>query len=294
MIWVDDVIYWDLDEKTDLFNTLELILERLKDVGLYAAAYRCTFFETNITWCGKVYSQGQVKHDPQRLTGLATMRRPETAVELMQFLQAVHWLRTSLPHMAEVVYPLRVFLKEHLAGAKRRTKRVASNRVVSAGDWTSGLIGAWEAAQDFVAHAVALSHPKPGWAVFMFPDASDEHWGSFRTQVPQEELDRGVSVEDMTHEPLGFLSGTFKGSQQRWAPVDKEGSAVVSTFKRLEYLLWNGVHIYTHHRNLAYIFDPEACLSSVAKTTAQRLDQWKAVLGQYDYTIVHIAGDRNC
>ena len=35
-------------------------------------------------------------------------------------------------------------------------------------------------------------------------------------------------------------------------------------------------------------------MSSVAKTTAQCLDQWKAVLGQYDYTIVHIAGDRNC
>ena len=47
----------------------------------------------------------------------------------------------------------------------------------------------------------------------MFPDASDAHWASFLTQVPQEELDRGVSVEDMTHEPLGFLSETFKGSQ---------------------------------------------------------------------------------
>ena len=293
MIWVDDVIYWGLDE-TDLFNTLELILERLEEVGLYAAAHKCTFFETSITWCGKMYSQWQVKHDPERLTGLATMRRPETAAELMQFLQAVNWLRTSLPRMAEVVYPLRVFLEKHLAGAKHRTKRVASNRVISAGDWTSGLIGAWEAAQYLVAHAVALSHPKPGWAVVMFPDASDEHWGSFLTQVPQEELDRGVSVEDITHEPLGFLSGTFKGSQQRWATVDKEGFAVVSTFKRLEYLLWNGVHIYTDHRNLAYIFYPEACVWSVAKTTAQRLDQWKAVLGQYDYTIVHIAGDRNC
>lgn len=58
--------------------------------------------------------------------------------------------------------------------------------------------------------------------------------------------------------------------------------------------MWNSVHIYTDHRNLAYIFDPEACVSSVAKTTAQRLNQWKAVLGQYEYTIVHIAGDRNC
>ena len=55
--WVDDVIYWGLDE-TDLLNTLGLILERFDDVGLYPAAHKCTFFETNITRCGKVYSQG--------------------------------------------------------------------------------------------------------------------------------------------------------------------------------------------------------------------------------------------
>ena len=42
------------------------------------------------------------------------------------------------------------------------------------------------------------------------------------------------------------------------------------------------MHIYADHLNLAYIFDPEACVPSIEKTTAQRLDQWKAVLGQYD------------
>ena len=77
----------------------------------------------------------------------------------------------------------------------------------------------------------------------------------------------------MTHEPLGFLSVTFKGSQQRCTTVDKEGFTMVSTFERLEQLLWNGVHIYTDHRNLAYIFDPKAFVSSVAKTMVQRLDQ---------------------
>ena len=90
-----------------------------------------------------------------------------------------------------------------MAGAKRRTHRVASNLAISAGEWTSELIGATDAAQDLVAHTAALSHPKPRWAMLMFPDASDEHWGSFLTQVPQGELDRGVPVEAMTHEPLG-------------------------------------------------------------------------------------------
>ena len=154
IILVDGEIYYGLDE-TDLLNTLELILERLKEIGVYAATHKCTFFETSITWCGKVHSQGQVKHDPERLTGLATMRRPETAVDLMQF--AVNGLRTSLPRMAEVVRPLRVFLEEHLAGAKRRTKRVASNRTISAGEWTLGLIRTWEAAQDLAAYVFAAN-----------------------------------------------------------------------------------------------------------------------------------------
>ena len=100
-------------------------------------------------------------------------------------------------------------------------------------------------------NAVALSHPKDGYEVLMFPDASDNHWGSFSTQVSTAELEGGVEVEKMSHEPLGFLSGTFLGSQQRWATVDKKGFAIVSTFGRLEYLLWGGVHIYTDHRNLA-------------------------------------------
>ena len=69
---------------------------------------------------------------------------------------------------------------------------------------------------------------------------------------------------------------------------------MMSTLKRLGCLLRNGVQIYTDHRNLAYIFDLDACVSSVAKTTAQRLDQWKAVLRQYDFTIAHIAGARSC
>ena len=59
-------------------------------------------------------------------------------------------------------------------------------------------------------------------------------------------------------------------------------------------LLWGGVHIFTDHRNLAYIFNPEACVTSVTKAMAQRLENWKAVLGQYRYAIEHIPGERNC
>ena len=67
---------------------------------------------------------------------------------------------------------------------------------------------------------------------------------------------QGMPVEEMSHEPPGFVSGAFKGSQLRWSTVDKEGFAIFSTFKRLDYLFWNGVNIYCDHRNVAYIFHP--------------------------------------
>ena len=64
----------------------------------------------------------------------------------------------------------------------------------------------------------------------MFPDASECHWGSFVTQVPDAETDQNLPVEDLTHEPLAFLSGTFKGSHMRWATIDKEGFAIQARF----------------------------------------------------------------
>ena len=122
-----------------------------------------------------------------------------------------------------------------MTGAARWTKRVAKNRAIPPAAWTEGRLKAWADAQDRLAHAVTLYHPRPGCQVLMFPDASECHWGSFVTQVPDAEMDQNLPVKDMTHEPLAFLSGTFKGSQMRWATIDKEGFAIVSTFRRLEH-----------------------------------------------------------
>ena len=88
---------------------------------------------------------------------------------------------------------------------------------------------AWDAVRLRVSEAVPLNHVKPGFSVMMFPDASDKFWGSCITQVPTVELTGSVATAVMCHGPLGFLSGPFRGSQERWATVDKEGFATGST-----------------------------------------------------------------
>ena len=73
--------------------------------------------------------------------------------------------------MAEVVAPLHLFLEELMAGAERRTNRVAKSRSIPAAAWTEGRLKAWADAQDLVAHEVTLYHPRPGCQVLMFPGA---------------------------------------------------------------------------------------------------------------------------
>ena len=71
------------------------------------------------------------------------MRRPQRAGELMQFLQAVNWLRTSIPRLGVVVKPLRVLLEEHIGGIQHRTKRIASNRAIAGEAWKRDQVAAW-------------------------------------------------------------------------------------------------------------------------------------------------------
>ena len=76
-----------------------------------------------------------MSHDQERLSGLVSMRRPQTAGELMQFFQAVHCLRMSPSRLAEVVESLRVLPEEHMGGVKCRTKRFSSNRAIAEEAW---------------------------------------------------------------------------------------------------------------------------------------------------------------
>lgn len=85
MMWVDDIVTWIMDID-DMLRTLDAVLRRLEHVGLQVAANKCTRCDTNIEWCGHVYFGGVVKHDPERLGALASMHRPGTAGELIQFL----------------------------------------------------------------------------------------------------------------------------------------------------------------------------------------------------------------
>ena len=115
-VWVNDVFYF-VEDEISLLCLLDEILGRLESVGFFLAAHKCTFFARELVWCGSLFSDGVVSNHLARIQGFNDMRRPQTASELVPFLQGSYWRRTSLPPMAEVVETLRMFVEQLMAGA---------------------------------------------------------------------------------------------------------------------------------------------------------------------------------
>ena len=105
-----------------------------------------------------------------------------------------------------------------------------------------------------------------------------------------------LPLSQQEHQPLVFLSGSFKGSSLRWPIIDKEAFAIITTLTRCEYLCKRerGVHIYTDHRNLIYLFDPVGTVGAVARPQADRLDRWRCILASFHYFIHHVPGELIC
>jgi Chromo (CHRromatin Organisation MOdifier) domain/RNase H-like domain found in reverse transcriptase len=54
-----------------------------------------------------------------------------------------------------------------------------------------------------------------------------------------------------------------------------------------------GFSLYTDHRNLKYIFNPQSVVAAVPKYTADKLQRWALLLMSYEYTIQDIPGEDN-
>lgn len=119
----------------------------------------------------------------------------------------------------------------------------------------------------------------------MVPDTSHGHWRSLLRQVLRLDHKNRIPAADMSNQPVASSSGIFMESPLLGATVDKEGFVIFPTFRLVGHSLWNGFHIHTYRRNLTYIFNPLACVSSAAKELAQRLLNWEALWGWGSYSI---------
>lgn len=209
LTWVDNTIIWPRDDAESV-RGVDRVLGWLMNRGMFAAGHEAVLYMKKVECCGRTYPGMQTRHDPERVEALLRVRRSTTAVELWHFLQAINGMPTALPGLARLERPLRDVLQDMIKGRKRH-KRSVDRRVIVEEEWTTERFGAWESVRRRIAEEVPLCYPGDDWQVMLVTDASDPVGRGAVTQVVKEEVAREIPIEDMFHEPLGFVSRSCRG-----------------------------------------------------------------------------------
>ncbi len=178
------------------------------------------------------------------------MQAPENGSELQQFVCAANWMRTAIPEFTKVIMPFYETLEKVHSIAANRTKSVVSEIRLDEEQWGSTQISDFNTLKTALHSSAELTHTDPKKSLYVFTDASDTHWSGVLTQVPASYID--LPFPEQRHEPIVFLSESFKGSSGRVSTAEQEAFAIVG----LDYLLLRpeGFHIFTDNRNLVYIY----------------------------------------
>eukprot|EP00918_Siedleckia_nematoides_P090338 GHVU01198592.1.p1 GENE.GHVU01198592.1~~GHVU01198592.1.p1 ORF type:complete len:894 (+),score=71.71 GHVU01198592.1:1173-3854(+) len=165
--------------------------------------------------------------------------------------------------------------------------------------------------------SVRLAFPDKDKDILVFTDASELHWGAVITQVDSSTWQQCIAkaaddnapclrrrrivpspplgvIAALDHQPLAFVSGTFKEAQTRWSVVEKEAFPVKQVLERYEYLLLRGkgFYILTDHKNLLFILgkDPGEFLKTYVR---DKLHRWYLRIASMPYFICYLPGVEN-
>lgn len=292
LAWLDDFALHGRTE-TDVMNTIARFLAICRQHNLVISLPKSTFFATSIRWCGRILDAKGVRMNPENYEGVRDAQEPQTASELCQYLHCMAWMASSIPLFAERAAVLHALLEKAYRLAKRRTKKaIAKYTVISLG-WCEEHSEAFSGLQEQLQHAVKTAHRDPTTRLCVHTDASDSFWAAAVTQCQPGELEK--PIHDQIHEPLAFLSGAFNTTQEHWSTYEREAYAVVSTFKRLDYMLAceTSVSIFTDHRNLLFAFHPSALEPSLGRHKVLKVIRWALFLSTFTYSIEHVPGELN-
>ncbi|MFI5421215.1 MAG: RNase H-like domain-containing protein, partial [Nitrososphaerales archaeon] len=293
LIWLDDVLGFSPDCRS-LLLLLRSVFKLCRKFCLKLSVSKCRFFLREALWCGNVYSEKGVSPDPGRIQALSDFGVPQTAGDLMQFVCAATWLSSSIPDFSRKVGPLRQLLEDALCNAPVRTKKFASRILLSDLAWNETHTNSFNSVIDSIKNSVTLSYPSSDLVPCLFTDASKDFWMVVVTQVP--ECDLHLPFKEQSHQPLAFCSGAFKKSSANWSVPEKEAFPIQYAVRRFDYLLCTGIHpfrIFTDHRNLVFLYNPESVKVFLNRHSLDKVHRWRLNLDGKSYIIESISGDDN-
>lgn len=254
LVYLDDVLVFGSTFEEEL-DRLKEVLHRLRAANLKLSPKKCTFFQHEVPFLGHVVGRDGVRTDPQKVTAVADWPVPNDLAGLRSFLGLCSYYRRFVPGFATVAAPLHQLTRK---GARFQ--------------WGEACQRAFETLKQALVEAPVLPYPDPSLPYLLDTDASAEGVGAVLSQVKEGK-----------EWVVAYFSTKFSKPEKNYCVTRKELAAVVKSLSHFHHYLYGArFTVRTDHAALRWL--------KTLKEPEGQLARWLGKLEQYNYQIVHRAG----
>lgn len=292
LIYLDDILGY-ASTVAELISKLRSVFCICRKRGLKLSPDKCNLVTEEVPFCGRIINKDGVRFCPRQYEALTSMQAPTTVGALMELVHGANWMRTAIPEFSRLIAPLHDLLESNYSLNKTRKKTRLANRPISA--WADEHADAFQCLIMAIKEQATLATVDPLKRLCLFTDASEPNWSGVLTQVGYTEFLMGSPPQEWNHQPIAFVSGSFRGSSARWTMPEKESYAIIQSVIRLAHILVaaNEFSVFTDHKNILFMFAPHKFNTNVARHVVHKVQRWAIRLSEFNFTVEHIPGVDN-
>ena len=260
-VYIDDVLVFS-PTLSDHLQHLQLVIERLHEVGLKLQPVKCHFIRKEVEYLGHLVTPTGLKTNPRLVEAVNGFPTPDGIKGVRQFLGLASYYRKFIPQFAKVAQPL-----HHLT----------RNQVIFS--WDESCENAFKTLKQKLINSPVLAYPSFTRPFVLETDACLEGLGAVLSQ-PQD---------DGHLHPIAYASRALAPSEKNYGITELETLAVVWALSHFHFYLYNQtVTLYTDHSAVKDILGS-------SQLSGKHARWWMKVYNQgiKELKIIHRAGKLN-
>ena len=265
VVYLDDILIYSQDEKGHMEH-LKIVLQILLENNLFARPDKCSFFQTEVDFCGHIVGAGVVRMDPHKLAAIKDWPTPRTVHHVRQFVGLCSYYRRFIKEFARIAAPMHELLK--LPEATRGHKH---QPIV----WNAKCQMSFRQLKECLTVAPVLQQPDVKRAFIIETDASDYACGATLLQT---------NLADGREHPVAFESRKFNPAESRYPTHERELLAIKQALRAWRCYIENEhtTIVRTDHEGLQYM--------KTTRKPSKRLGRWIEEFEEYNLKIIHKSG----
>lgn len=233
---------------------VQQVLERARTLNIKFNKDKLQYRLTTVKYLGHIISENEIACDPDRAQAINKIEPPKNKKDLQKLLGMINYVRSYVPNLSQVSYPIRELLKNNVTFK-----------------WLPHHDKCLQEIKKAIVNARALRTFDITKEITIETDASQFGLGSCLMQEGK---------------PIAFASRSLSDSETRFAQIEKELLAVVFACQKFHYYIYGRkITVRSDHKPLVHIMKKD-----FSQIPSSRLQRMRIRLLKYHIDLKYVPG----